>query len=111
MSEYAIGIDIDGKRIKFGLYIDVISCTHNNLISLDLSNCPSIRSLYCYNNLLTTLDISNCPNLRLINCTHNNLTTLDVSNNKNLWNLRCDIINNDINELSHIGFVIMTIRL
>jgi len=62
------------------------------LVSLDLSNCPSIEHLHCSHNQLISLDLCNCPNLKKIFCHKNKLTSLDLFNCPNLIELYCSNI-------------------
>jgi len=90
MKEFAIGILENGSKKKFDLKSDNIllclSLKNNKIISLDLSNCPSIKELYCYSNKISKLDISQNVNLVLI----------DARDNQNLF------IENNINNLENI---------
>ncbi len=67
-----------------------LSCSGNQLTSLDVSNNTALTSLYCGDNQLTTLDVSNNTNLIVLSCTGNQLTTLDLSNNTALVDLYCN---------------------
>jgi len=96
--EYAIGIDINGKKHKFDIDSNNdIDCCRKKLISLDLSNCPNLRYLYCYSNNLTTLDLRNCQNLYYLSCWRNKLSNLDLSNCINISKLICN--NNKLTSL------------
>ena len=59
------------------------------LTELDLSNNTKLIELTCSENNLSSLDISKCQDLRIIRCHNNKLTALDVSNNKKLYSLSC----------------------
>lgn len=56
-----------------------LSCSCNELTSLDVSNNPKLTSLACVYNELTSLNVSNNPKLTSLDCHSNQLTTLDVS--------------------------------
>ncbi|KLL05389.1 MAG: hypothetical protein MRERV_1c065 [Mycoplasmataceae bacterium RV_VA103A] len=56
----------------------------HQLISLDVSNCPSLEELDCRSNELTALNVTNCSNLKKIDCSNNPLWALDLSTCSNL---------------------------
>jgi len=66
-----------------------LSCSDNQLTSLDVSNNTALTSLRCFSNPLTSLDVSNNTALSVLVCYDNQLTTLDVSNNTALTTLWC----------------------
>ncbi|CAG8462894.1 39490_t:CDS:10 [Gigaspora margarita] len=50
----------------------------NNLTTLNISNCPKLKTVQCSNNSnLTGLSITNCPEIAVLKCNSNNLTSLD----------------------------------
>ena len=55
-----------------------------------MSGCTALKKLSCSSNQLTTLDVSKNVNLTFLNCGSNQLTALDVSNNPKLEDLSCD---------------------
>ena len=61
----------------------------NQLTSLDVSGCNTLKVLDCSNNLLQSLDVSSCNTLFWLNCYDNQLTALDVSKNTALTKLIC----------------------
>ena len=69
----------DLKGIEHFTNIVTLSCSYNNLTSLDVSKCTALANLYCYNNSLTSLDVSECAALEELECYHNEIETLDVS--------------------------------
>lgn len=66
-----------------------LSCSNNNLTSLDLSKNTKLETLSCYSNQLTSLDLSKNTELETLDCGSNQLTSLDLSNNQLLKNLYC----------------------
>ena len=66
-----------------------LSCSYNELSSLDVSKNTALTMLECTENQLTRLDVSQCPELAFLNCIGNQLTSLDVSKNTKLLNLDC----------------------
>ena len=69
--------------------ISNLSCSDNELTSLDVSGCTALTELSCYNNSLTSLDVSKNTALTELDCSNNELTSLDVSGCKALTYLRC----------------------
>ena len=78
-----------------------LTCASNNLTSLDISNNIALTSLYCDNNQLTSLDVSANTALGSLLCYDNQLTSLDVSANTALITLHCDM--NQLNSLNLSG--------
>ncbi len=66
-----------------------LSCSFNNLTSLNVNGCTALTSLNCYNNQLTALDVSGCTALTDLWCRDNQLTSLDLSKNIALTTLVC----------------------
>ncbi|GAA3792018.1 hypothetical protein GCM10022271_25500 [Corallibacter vietnamensis] len=66
-----------------------LSCSQNNLTTLDVSQNSNLTTLICVENALTSLNVSQNTNLVSLQCTFNQLTTLDVSQNNNLVSLLC----------------------
>ncbi|MDR2106122.1 MAG: InlB B-repeat-containing protein [Coriobacteriales bacterium] len=67
-----------------------LSCSFNQLTSLDLSNNPALEHLSCFENQITSLDVSGNPALKYLSCGENQITSLDVSDNPALEYLNCD---------------------
>ena len=87
--------DITG--IEWFSNLTYLSCSNNQLTTLDVSHNTALTELYCYNNQLTTLDVSHNTALTYLDCSNNQLTTLDVSHNIDLRNLHCS--NNQLTTL------------
>jgi Leucine-rich repeat (LRR) protein len=105
-----------------------LSCEHNQLSSLDLSNNTKIEFLMCNNNQLTSLnigannvlydlnfnnnyltniDLSKCKNLLWLSCENNKLTSLDLSSNKaitELWAKNNALLRLNIQNGNNINF-------
>ena len=69
--------------------LSVLYCSHNNLTTLDLSDCTDLRNLSCGHNQLTSLDVSKNTALSDLGCEYNQLTSLDVSGCIDLKQLSC----------------------
>ena len=69
--------------------LSVLVCSDNQLTTLDVSNNTALTSLSCYDNQLTSLDVRYNTALIVLRCFSNQLTSLDVSNNTALTTLRC----------------------
>lgn len=80
----------DLTGIKAFVNLDFLSCSHNQLTTMDLSNNTALTKLDCYDNQLTNLNVSNNTELVSLVCWINQLASLDVSNNTALKWLYCD---------------------
>ena len=79
------------KGIEYFTALECLTCSDNQLTSLDLSKNTELWSLYCSGNQLTSLDVSKNTALKQLACDGNQLTSLDVSNNTKLTKLYCDV--------------------
>ncbi len=88
---------LDGSNISdlsgIGGFIslEVLSCSNNNLTSLDLSKNTKLISLNAVVNRISSIDLSKNSNLTRLNINRNNLTSIDISKLNNLtflsiWN-------------------------
>ncbi len=66
-----------------------LSCSDNQLTSLDVSANTALTYLTCWGNQLTNLDLSANTALLDLNCSVNQLTNLNVSANTALTDLNC----------------------
>lgn len=66
-----------------------LSFIGTGISDIDLSNNPAITTLECSHTLLTSLDVSNMKKLTSLNCGFNKLTTLNIANNTELVALTC----------------------
>ena len=89
------------KGIEFFTALKGLSCSNNQLTSLDVSRCTALTSLSCYNNQLTSLNISGCTALQTFYCGNNQLTSLDISGCTALGLLDCQ--NNQLTSLNISG--------
>lgn len=93
-SEHAQLISLDVTKCPT---LTGLNCSDNLLTSLDLSKNPALIGLSCNNNQLTALDVSKCQALTRLECSYNQLTSLNVSNCTMLQVLGCD--GNTLNSL------------
>ena len=77
------------KGIEYFMALTSLSCSDNQLTSLDVSRNTALTKLQCERNQLTSLDVSKNTALTFLLCSYNQLTSLDVSNNTALENLYC----------------------
>ena len=78
--------------------LQIIRCSHNNLVSIDISNCVSLNQLICSFNNIKTIVLHNMPKLIDLYCYNNHLTTLVLTKCKKLRFLSCD--DNELTELN-----------
>ena len=78
------------KGIEYFTALTYLSCSNNQLTSLDVSKNTALTDLYCNNNKLTSLDVSKNTKLKWFDCDYNQLTSLDVSKNTKLKLFGCD---------------------
>ena len=78
------------KGIEFFTALRLLSCSNNQLTSLDITKNTALAGLYCSNNQLTALDLSKNSALIYLQCSNNQLTALDVSKNTDLTELYCN---------------------
>ena len=88
--------------INFFPNIYLLSCSNNQLTTLDLSNNTNIYYLYCDFNQLTNLNVTGLTNLTWLYCHYNNLTSLNITPTNSLQKLKC--YNNQISTLNVTGF-------
>ncbi|WP_430466518.1 T9SS type A sorting domain-containing protein [Winogradskyella ouciana] len=101
--------------------LEVLDCSNNNIISINLSNNLVLQELDITNNNLTSIDLNSNTALVTVDCSGNNLDDLNVSANSNLTTLNCsnnalislDVSNNlmltDLNcSLNQIEFLEIT---
>ena len=77
------------KGIEYFTNLKLLSCSRNNLTTLDVSGLTTLKELRCEDNNLTTLNVNGLTALSFLSCSRNNLTTLDVSGHLELENLYC----------------------
>ena len=69
--------------------ITALSCSNNQLTTLNVSSNTALQNLFCLNNQLTSLDVSNNMALTDLRCVLNQLTSLDISGNPAITTLFC----------------------
>ena len=74
-----------------------LSCSYNQITSIDVSGLTNLQTLYCGKNQLSSLNVSGLTNLQNLYCEQNQLTSLNVSGLTNLRNLYCE--QNQLNNL------------
>lgn len=67
-----------------------LSCSFNQLPSLNVSGLTNLQYLYCVNNQLPSLNVSGLINLLTLYCSYNQLPSLNVSGLTNLKELGCE---------------------
>ena len=77
------------KGIEWFPALEILSCSDNQLTSIDLSRNTQLRELYCHNNMLNDLDVSRNNKLTLLSCSQNKIRALDLSQNTILSELYC----------------------
>ena len=78
------------KGVEYFTNLTLLSCSNNQLTSLDVTQNSLLEQLYCSENQLTTLDVSQNTKLEDLQCLNNNLTSLDVTKNTLLRYFRCE---------------------
>ena len=78
---------LDG--IKTFSKLQILYCGYNQLTSLDLNNCTSLKELECNSNELTRLNVKGCTSLKTLDCDVNQLTSLDLTGCTSLQTLSC----------------------
>jgi Leucine-rich repeat (LRR) protein len=84
-----------------------LSCSHNQIINLDVSACSGLVSIYCDFNQLNSLNITNCTSLSFLNCINNQLTSLNLSTCTSLNYLESS--GNDLTSLNVTGLSALTL--
>jgi len=76
-------LDITNKNLEGELKLEDfvglerIDCNHNQLTSLQFTNCPRLTRIYCYGNKLTSLKITGCPKVSYLNISCNSFDSFD----------------------------------
>ncbi len=61
----------------------------SQLLTIDISNNPSLTTIYCHNNTLTSLNVQNCSAMTTLQCHNNQLTSLNLTGCSALTSLSC----------------------
>ncbi|MBS1535100.1 MAG: leucine-rich repeat domain-containing protein [Bacteroidetes bacterium] len=80
-----------------------LSCSNNNLSTIDVSTLVNLKTLACDGNQLSNLSLTNNFNLDYLACQNNLLTSIDVSALTNLKQLYCQ--NNSISSINVLGLL------
>lgn len=91
-----ISLDMTGD-----ISLKTLNCSFNKIYRLVIADCVNMDTLLCNNNSLTTLDVSPCKSLVFLHCYYNRITFLDVTTNDNLTQLDCH--NNQLIQLEIHG--------
>ncbi len=91
------------KGIEYFWELTSLTCTGNNLTSLDLAWQASLTTLICFGNKLQSLNISQCKKLESLYCNSNQLTSLSVTNNTALFRIMC--YGNKIQDANMTSFI------
>ena len=86
-------------------FIDLtgLSCSYNQITSLNISQNISLTGLFCYDNQLTSLNLNGAISLQFVYAWNNQLVNLDVSQNTSLISLSCNnnqLISLDLSQIS-----------
>ena len=89
------------QGIEYFTSLQNLSCSDNDMTTLDVSQNTELVYLNCSNNRLSQIDISSNRALLDLNCTGNRLTTLDMTANTALQTLFCGYNQLTALDLSH----------
>ena len=64
--------------------LESLTCSNNNLTSLDVTNNIALKTLLCNNNQLTTIDLSQNPLLEFLSLNDNMFEHIDISGHPNV---------------------------
>lgn len=81
--------------------LEVLDCSGNKLVSLDLTKNRHIKSVNCKCNSLRTLSVAGCGELQTLDCSYNKLETLDLSRTVGIVTVNCKC--NSLVALSVVG--------
>ena len=98
---YHLGIS-DLTGVKHFANLVSLTCSYNQLTSLDVSGLAKLTTLNCGDNKLTSLKVGGCASLIVLNCSFNVLTSLDLSGLSALKQLYCEV--NRLTSLNLSGY-------
>ena len=75
--------------VSQNIALESLSCQYNQLLSLNVSKNMFLTKLSCFSNQLSSLDIKNNIALKELHCHSNQIDKLDVSNSLELSSLDC----------------------
>jgi len=79
-----VSLDLSKNR-----HIISVDCKHNSLREIILTGCSELEMLDCSNNSLATLDVGSCSSLQTLDCSYNSLTALDLSGATGVVTVNC----------------------
>jgi Leucine-rich repeat (LRR) protein len=81
---------LSNLELSSNTQLQVLTCSFNDLTSINLPVTNSLTQVFCGNNLLSTLNISSNLNLTDLYCEFNQLSIIDASMNNALIYLNCN---------------------
>ncbi len=84
---YCSDNNLSSLDLSANVNLKIMSCSENQITSLNVDSCSLLTELYCRDNKLTSIDVSHNLNLQYFGCQDNLLTNLDVSKNTALLEL------------------------
>ena len=81
------------RRLPYTENVKYFLCVKQELVSIDVTKCPTLSTLHVSRNKFKTLDLSNCPNLRYLYLNSNEVSALDLKNKPELLYVEC-VMNN-----------------
>jgi len=87
-------------NLSQNIFLDTLILRFNQITNLNISQNNTLRWLDCYHNQLASLNVTQNTNLIHLNCEWNLLTNIDVTQNINLKNLACGN-----NQLSNVNIL------
>ncbi|WP_452227020.1 DUF7619 domain-containing protein [Lacinutrix cladophorae] len=88
----------DLTGIEDFIALESLTCSNNNLISLDVTNNTALKTLLCNNNQLTTIDLSQNPLLEFLSLNDNMFEHLDFSGHPLVY--RLNVSSNNLQSLN-----------
>lgn len=83
------------------LNLETLSCSFNQISTLNVSNLTNLKRLDCNVNQISNINVGGLINLRWLNCANNQISLLDLSGLTSLINLECS--NNQLTSLNLSG--------
>ena len=71
--------NLESLDVSKNTELQYLTCAYNKLKSLDVSHNVDLRILYCNSNGLESLNVTGCVDLEYLDCSNNELSGLDVS--------------------------------
>jgi len=80
----------DLTGIEDFISLEYLTCSHNQIEVMNLSQNLKLKELECHHNKLKTIDLSSNDSLFVLLCGSNELESLDLTNNRLLRSLYCE---------------------